>query len=242
MIKDNVAKVRADIAAVCRIAGRDPSQVILVAVTKLASVEAIDEAVSAGIEHIAENRVREAEKKFPGLIAKNPRLTGHIIGHLQANKAGDALKVAGLIQSVDRARLADEIEKQAAKLGRTADILVQVNTAREPQKSGAAPEKAFALIEHISGLEHVRVLGLMAMAPFTEDEGIIRKTFSELRDIRDGVLKRFSGDPKVNMKYLSMGMSSDYRIAIEEGSNKVRIGSAIFSRGDPPGRPYDVKH
>ena len=235
MIKDNVVKVQADIAAACRAAGRDPSQVTLVAVTKSAPVHVIAEAVSAGIEHIAENRVQEAEKKFPGLIAKNPHLTGHIIGHLQTNKAGDALKVAGLIQSVDSARLADEIEKQAAKLGRTclpagrtADILVQVNTAREPQKHGAAPEKAFALMEHISGLGHVRVLGLMAMAPLTEDEGRVRKAFSDLRDIRDGVFKRFSGNSKVNMKYLSMGMSSDYRIAIEEGSNMLRIGSAIF--------------
>ena len=228
MIKDNVVKVQADIAAACRAAGRDPSQVTLVAVTKSAPVQVIAEAVSAGIEHIAENRVQEAEKKFPGLIFQHPRLTGHIIGHLQTNKVGDALKVAGLIQSVDSARLADEIEKQAAKLGRTADILVQVNTAREPQKSGAAPEKAFALMEHISGLEHVRVLGLMAMAPLTEDEGRIRKTFSDLRDIRDGVFKRFSGNSKVNMKYLSMGMSSDYRIAIQEGSTMVRIGSAIF--------------
>ncbi len=231
MIKDNVVKVQTDIAAACRAAGRDPSQVTLVAVTKSASVETIAEAVSAGIEHIAENRVQEAERKFPGLIAQNPRLTGHIIGHLQTNKAGDALKVAGLIQSVDSARLADEIEKQVAKLGRTADILVQVNTAREPQKSGATPEKAFALMEHISGLKHVRVLGLMAMAPLAQDEGVIRKAFSELRDIRDGVLKRFSGNPKVNMKYLSMGMSSDYKIAIAQGSNMVRIGSAIFKNG-----------
>ena len=228
MIRDNVIKVRADINAACRVAGRDSSQVTLVAVTKSALVGAIAEAVSAGIEHIAENRVQDAEKKFPGLIARHPRLTGHIIGHLQTNKAGDAVKVAGLIQSVDSSRLADAIEKQAAKLGRTADILVQVNTAREPQKSGAAPEEAFALMEHISGLEHVRVLGLMAMAPLTEDEGRIRKTFSELRDIRDGVFKRFSGHPKVSMKYLSMGMSSDYKIAIAEGSNMVRIGSAIF--------------
>ncbi|MDO8675976.1 MAG: YggS family pyridoxal phosphate-dependent enzyme [Candidatus Omnitrophota bacterium] len=228
MIKDNVAKVRADIAVACRAAGRDPSQVILVAVTKSVPVHVIAQAVSAGIEHIAENQVQEAEKKFPDLIAKDPHLTGHIIGHLQTNKAGDALKVAGLIQSVDSARLADEIEKQAAKLGRTADILVQVNTAREPQKHGAAPEKVFALMEHISGLKHVRVLGLMAMAPLTEDEGRVRKAFSDLRDIRDGVSKRFSGNSKVNMKYLSMGMSSDYRIAIQEGSTMVRIGSAIF--------------
>ena len=234
MIKDNVVKVQSDIAAACRSAGRDPLEVALVAVTKFVPVEVIAEAIAAGIEHIAENRVQEAQKKFPALLAQNPRVTGHIIGHLQTNKVKDALAVAHLIQSVDSARLADEIDKQAAKLNKTADILVQVNTAREPQKSGAAPEEALGLIEYISKLEHVRVLGLMAMAPLTDDEGMIRRAFSDLRDIRDNVLKSFSGHPKVNMKYLSMGMSSDMRIAIEEGSNMVRVGSMIFHQKGTP--------
>ena len=228
MIKDNVLKVCNDIADACRRAGRDPSEVTLVAVTKFAPVEAIAEAIAAGVEHIAENRVQEAQKKFPGLLARYPHVTGHIIGHLQTNKARDAIQAAGLIQSVDSTRLADEINKQAAKLNKASDILEQFNTGREPQKSGAAPEEALGLIEHISRLEHVRVMGLMAMAPFTEDEGIVRKAFSDLRDIRDHVLKGFSGHAKVNMKYLSMGMSSDMRIAIEEGSSMVRVGSAIF--------------
>ena len=228
MVKDNVIKVRGEIAAVCRAAGRDPGEVTLVAVSKFVPVEAIAEAISAGIEHIAENRVQEAVKKFPGIIAVHPQVRGHIIGHLQTNKAKDAVMAASLIQSIDSARLADEVDKQAAKLGKTADILVQFNTAREPQKFGAAPQEALGLIEHISKLEHVRVLGLMAMAPFTEDEGIIREAFSGLRDIRADMVKHFTGHARVNMKHLSMGMSSDMRIAIEEGSNMVRVGSAIF--------------
>ncbi len=228
MVRDNVIKVRGEIAAACRCVGRGPSEVTLVAVTKSASVEAIAEAIAAGIEHIAENRVQDAQKKFPGLLVRYPRLTRHIIGHVQTRKAKDAVALAALIQSVDGARLADEIEKQAARSGKTAEVLVQFNTAREPQKSGAAPGDALGLIEHISGLEHVRVLGLMTMAPLTADEGIVRKAFSDLRDIRDDVLKRFSAHARVNMKYLSMGMSSDFRIAIQEGSTMVRIGSAIF--------------
>ncbi len=228
MIKDNVLKVQNEIADACRLAGRNPGEVTLVAVTKFAPLEAIAEAITAGIHHIAENRVQEAEKKFPILLSQYPQVTGHIIGHLQTNKAKDAIHVAGLIQSVDSPRLADEIAKHAAKAGKTTDILVQFNTANEPQKFGAAPEDAFKLMEHIAALSNVRVLGLMAMAPFTEDEGMIRKAFSDLREIRDGISKRFSGNAKIAMTHLSMGMSADYRIAIQEGSTMVRVGSAIF--------------
>ena len=228
MIKDNVVKIQNDIATACRAAGRRPDEVTLVAVTKFAPVEAIAEAIAAGVQHIAENRVQEAEKKFPDLIAQYPNLTTHIIGHVQTNKAKDAVAAAGIIQSVDSARLADEIEKHAAKSGKNAQILVQFNTAQEPQKFGAASSDALGLIEHMATLAHVHVLGLMAMAPFTEDEGIIRKAFSDLRGLRDTIHKRFAETANIKMKYLSMGMSSDYRIAIEEGSNMVRVGSAIF--------------
>ncbi len=229
MIKDNIFKIKAEIEHVCKSIGRDPKEIILIGVTKTAPIEAIQEAIDAGIAHVAENRVQEAEAKFPQLLAKNPQLTTHIIGHLQTNKAKDAIKVASLIQSVDSLKLAAEIEKQAAKLNKTVNILVQFNTAREEQKFGAVPQEANALIEAIAQLPHVQILGLMCMAPYTEDQSIIRKTFSDLRGIRDGIIKQFSGNAKIQMKFLSMGMSSDYRIALEEGSNMVRVGSAIFA-------------
>lgn len=228
MIKDNVIKIRSEIVEACRSTGRNHGEVTLVAVTKFAPLEAVQEAIDAGVMHVAENRVQEAESKFPPLLAKNPQLKSHIIGHLQTNKAKDAIQVCSLIQSVDSLKLANEIEKQAAKLGKTVDILVQFNTAREEQKFGAAPEEAYALIESISQLAHVQIKGLMTMAPFTEDEGIVRKTFSDLRSIRDGIQQRFQGNLKVNMGILSMGMSGDYKIAIAEGSTMVRVGSAIF--------------
>jgi len=228
MIKNNVLKVQGQIAQACRKAGRDPEEVTLVAVTKFAPLEDIQQAIDAGVRHIAENRVQEAESKFPVLLAKNPGLTTHIIGHLQTNKAKDAIKVASLIQSVDSLKLAQEIEKQAAKTAKSVDILVQFNTAREEQKFGAAPEEADTLIEAISQLPHVNIKGLMAMAPFEDKDGCVRRTFSDLRAIRDRIKGRFTGNPKVQMQILSMGMSGDHAAAIEEGSTMVRVGSAIF--------------
>ena len=229
MVKNNVIKVQTQIVQACKSAGRSPADVTLVAVTKFAPLEAIQEAINAGIKHIAENRVQEAAHKFPPLLAKNPGLTAHIIGHVQTNKVKDAVKACSLIQSVDSFKLAGEIEKQAVKLGKTVDILLQFDTAREEQKFGAAPEEAYALVELVSQLAHVRIKGLMAMAPFTQDEGIVRKTFADLRSIRDGIIQRFKGNPKVEMDILSMGMSGDYKIAIEQGSTMVRVGSAIFN-------------
>jgi pyridoxal phosphate enzyme (YggS family) len=228
MIQTQVRKVFSDIEEICRKINRNPEDVVVVGVTKSVGLEGIQEAIDAGIRHIAENRVQEAESKFPLLKAKNPQIQCHIIGHLQTNKAKDAIAVCSLIQSVDSLKLALEIEKQAAKTGQPVEILVQFNTAREEQKFGADPSQAHALIESISGLSLVRIKGLMCMAPFGEDQGIIRKTFSDLRGIRDDIKTRFAGHPHVDMGILSMGMSSDYKIAIEEGATMVRIGSAIF--------------
>ncbi len=226
-IGDNVLKVQTEIHAACKAAGRNAQEITLIAVTKTAPVSAIEEAISAGIKHVAENRVQEAQLKFPGLKSKYPDVCCHLIGHLQTNKAKDVIAVCQLVQSVDSLKLAQEINKHAAKLNKAVDVLVQFNTAREPQKFGADPQEAFSLIEGISSLSQVRVLGLMAMAPYTEDQGVIRRAFADLRGLRDAIAKRFAG-PKVELKFLSMGMSSDYRIALEEGSNMVRIGSAIF--------------
>jgi pyridoxal phosphate enzyme (YggS family) len=161
-------------------------------------------------------------------LANNPQVCSHIIGHLQTNKAKDAIKVCSLIQSVDTLKLANEIDKQAAKLNKTVEILVQFNTAQEEQKFGAAAEEALSLVEGISQLKHIHIKGFMCMAPYTEDQGIIRKAFADLRGIRDQVRTRFTGHPQIQTEILSFGMSGDYKIAIEEGSTMVRVGSAIF--------------
>jgi hypothetical protein len=228
MISARVRKVFSNVEEICRKLDRDPKDVIVVGVTKMATIQEAQEAIDAGIRYIAENRVQEAENKFPLLLAKNPQVKGHLIGHLQTNKVKNAITVCSLVQSVDSLKLAQEIQKQAVKRGQAVEILVQFNCAREEQKFGADPSDAYTLIESISQLSLVHIKGLMAMAPYTDDEGIIRKTFSDLRDIKDGVKTRFAGHPRVDMGILSMGMSSDYRIAIEEGSTMLRIGSAIF--------------
>lgn len=228
MVKDNFLKVQAQMNDAAKASGRKPEDVILVAVTKTAPLDDIGAVIEAGALHIAENRVQEAQAKFPTLKAKYPQVTTHIIGHLQSNKAKDAIQVVSMIQSVDSLKLANEIQKQALKLNVTANILVQFNTAREEQKFGATPEEALTLIEGISQLSHVRIKGLMTMAPYTEDQGIVRKTFADLRKIKEDVASRFKGHPSVDMGIMSMGMSGDYKIAIEEGSTMVRVGSAIF--------------
>jgi pyridoxal phosphate enzyme (YggS family) len=231
MIQNNVRKVFSDIEETCRQTKRDPREIVLVGVTKMAALEAIQEAIDAGIKHIAENRVQEAESKFPLLLAKNPQIQYHLIGHLQTNKVKEAICVCSLIQSVDSLRLAREIEKQAMKSTRVVEILVQFNTSGEKQKFGAESSEANALIESISELSCVRIRGLMGMAPFSEDQGIIRKAFSDLRVVRDEIKSHFAGHPRVDMGILSMGMSDDFKIAIQEGSTMVRVGRSIFKEG-----------
>ena len=228
MVKDNVARVLGEIATAAKKAGRSPEDITLIGVTKFAPLDAISDAIDAGIMHIAENRVQEAERKFPLLLSKHPQVTTHLIGHLQSNKAKDVIKVCKLVQSIDSLKLATEIDKQAQKAGLTANILVQFNTAREEQKFGADPSEAMALLEGIGQLTQVKVKGLMAMAPYTEDQGIIRKAFADLRLIKEGAVKQFKGHANLSFDVLSMGMSGDLQIAVEEGSTMVRIGSAIF--------------
>ena len=258
-IRENILGVREEIARVCQKIGRDPKEITLVAVTKFAPVEAIQEAINSGVTDIAENKVQEGFKKYPLLsfpnaclparqaLVGNPdnavlgpptkafggdnlgnSLKRHLIGHLQTNKLKDALKIFDLIQSVDSLKLAEEIEKQAEKLNRRVDILLQVNIAKEEQKFGAEKNETLELVGKIVQLKNIQILGLMTMAPLSEDERIVRECFKGLRELRDQARRDFWGNSHLEMKYLSMGMSGDFKIAIEEGSNMVRIGSAIF--------------
>ncbi|MBI5415835.1 MAG: YggS family pyridoxal phosphate-dependent enzyme [Candidatus Omnitrophica bacterium] len=228
MIKERLAQVHKDIEAVCKRVGRNPKEIILVGATKYADAAKIKEAVAAGLAHIGENRVQDAGEKFAVLDQQHVRATRHMLGHLQTNKAKTAVEIFDLVQSVDSSRLALEIEKHAASLNKMANILVEVNTSGEAQKFGARPEDVLALIDDISHCPHVRLSGLMTMAPYTRDQKVIRKCFRDLRELFDAVEDDFATHPRVAMKYLSMGMSDDYAVAIEEGSNMVRIGRAIF--------------
>lgn len=213
-IAANLAAVRARIASAARAAGRDPAAVALVAVSKTQPPAAIAEAIAAGQLLFGENRVQEAAAKFPPLRAAHPGLRLHLIGPLQTNKARDAVRLFDRIESLDRPRLADALAAAIAKEGRAPDCLIQVNTGREPQKAGCAPEEAEALLAYARGLGLV-VSGLMCIPPVAEDPA---PHFALLADLAG----------RFGLSVLSMGMSGDFPAAIAAGATHVRIGSAIF--------------
>jgi pyridoxal phosphate enzyme (YggS family) len=223
MIADNVRLVRERIAAAARRAGRRAEDIELLASTKMRSLGEIEEALQAGIRVIGENRVQEAAGKaavFRG------RLSLHMIGHLQRNKAGDAVRLFDLIHSVDSLRLAEEIEREAAKAGRVMPVLVEVNVSGEERKFGVRPDALPAFLDAAGRLGHLQVEGLMTMAPFSSSPEDSRPVFRRLRELAaesDG-----GRTPRVRMRRLSMGMTQDYETAVEEGATIVRVGTAIF--------------
>jgi pyridoxal phosphate enzyme (YggS family) len=228
MIKENLDSVLSRIQSICNRMGRDPRSVTVVGVTKYSDATAIDEAVAAGLVHIAENRVQSAKEKFPLLAQSGRPVVKHLIGHLQTNKAKDAVELFDLIQSVDSVKLAAEIDKRAAVMGKVQDIFLQLDIAREEQKFGLPEEGLEEFLSHLKGCAHLRLKGLMTMAPLTTDQAVIRAVFRRLRAKFDDIKKEHVGSDRIIMEHVSMGMSGDYEIAIEEGATMVRIGSAIF--------------
>ena len=185
--------------------------------------EQIVQAIAAGIKIIGQNYVQEAEDVFPKVDLP---ADWHFIGHLQKNKVKRALKIFSCIQSVDSFALAEEIDRQTGVIGKTVSVLIEVNVGGEKSKFGVAPEKAQEVITQISPLKNVKVNGLMAMEPPSENPEDARPYFKQMKQLFDGIKK--SNIPNVEMRFLSMGMSSSYRVAIEEGSNMVRLGRVLF--------------
>jgi PLP dependent protein len=219
MIRDKVRKILGEL----------PEGVALVGAAKTRTVDEILEAVDGGLRIVGENYVQEAEKIFQTV---GGRVKYHMIGHLQTNKAKKAVQVFDVIETVDSVKLAKEIDRQCEKLGKVVEVLIEVNSGEEAQKAGAMPADVPSLAGEISKLQNVRLMGLMTMGPISEDPEVSRPFFRRTRNLFDA-LKRM-GLPNVEMRYLSMGMSDSYRIAIEEGANMVRIGTAIFGE-----RHYD---
>jgi len=226
MVSDNLREINRRINDACRRSGREPDEITLVCVTKEASLNNILEAIKGGITAIGENRVQDALIKYNSL--KKDNISWHMIGHLQRNKVKDALKIFNLVHSVDSLRLAIEINKEAIKGKKLVDILIEVNTSGEKSKFGIKPGEALKLAEEITALSNIRLLGLMAMAPMAERPEESRPYYRELKKIFDEINTKI---PALKMEYLSMGMSQDFEIAIEEGANIVRIGRAIFDKG-----------
>ena len=222
-IRENIQQINENKAAIARKDGRSPEDVILVAVTKTRSACEINEAIDGGITDIGENKVQEIIDKFDSVKP----VRWHMIGHLQTNKVKYIIDKVSLIHSVDSFKLAEEIDKRAAQHGKAMDILVQVNAAREESKFGITAEETGRLIRDIlERCENVRIKGLMSIAPFEDNPEDIRIYFNQVKALYDeyAALKH----PRLDFRFLSMGMSHDYEVAIEEGSNLIRVGTAIF--------------
>ncbi len=224
MIADRVAAVRERIARAAERASRPPGSVTLVAVSKTFPAESVRDAFAAGVRHFGENRVQEATEKIEALSALRPAgLRWHLIGHLQSNKARKAASLFDVIQSVDSAALAERVAGAAEESGRTLPVLVQVDLAGEEAKSGVPAEGLPEALERMRPLEGLRVSGLMVLPPYLEAEDV-RPYFRRLRVLRDEMADRGLLDGHD----LSMGMSHDFEVAVEEGATLVRVGSAIF--------------
>ena len=222
-VSENLKVVMDKIAAAARKTGRDPSSVRLVVVTKTVDHDRIREAVAAGAGILGENRVQEAKEKIEAL---GKIASWHLIGHLQTNKAKYAVRLFDLIHSVDTLELAAEIDRQAAKIGKAQNILIEVNIAGEASKAGMAVKGAPALVREAARLKNISIKGLMTMPPYSENPEGSRPYFTVLRELAETIAK--GTIPNVSMQELSMGMSGDFEVAIAEGATLVRVGTAIF--------------
>ena len=230
-ITENVARIRAEIAKAAIAAGRDPSEIRLCAATKMNDASAVREAIAAGVDCCGENRVQELVQKSSENAYDGAPV--HFIGHLQTNKVKDIIDKVSLIHSVDSYRLADEISKQSMKRGKTTDVLLEINIGNEESKSGFCYDEAAAAVEKIAGLDGVRVVGLMAIPPICETPEQNRPYFAKMKKLFIDIgVKKIDNS---SMNVLSMGMSDDYEVAIEEGATMVRLGTALFGR-----RKYNI--
>ena len=213
MIVDNVKRLRREI----------PDYVTIVAASKTRTASEILGLLDSGLRDVGENYVQEAQEKFEVIGSK---ARWHCIGHLQRNKVKKAVEIFDLIQTVDSLKLAEEIDKRCAFINRRMPIMIEVNSGREEKKAGVFPENVFELIESISSLENISVVGLMTMGPLTDDQEEIRPYLRLTRELFEEI--SMQKIERVQMRYLSMGMSGSYKVAIEEGSNMVRLGTIIF--------------
>jgi len=225
MIEENLNVVRKNIADSAKKAGKRPEDIAIICVTKKASIEQVKEAIACGITDIGENRIQNAVEKYN--LLRSAALKWHLIGHLQTNKVKKAVEVFDLIHSVDSLHIAEAISKEAAKINKTQDVLIQVNVSGEQSKFGIKPESAIDLIKQIVLLSNIRVLGLMTIGPLDSSPDDTRQCFRSLKKLFDN-LNSLLVTHDSQLTTLSMGMSGDYQMAIEEGSTMVRIGSAIF--------------
>ncbi|NQT90118.1 MAG: YggS family pyridoxal phosphate-dependent enzyme [Candidatus Omnitrophica bacterium] len=227
MIQDNLARIRKRITEAALRRDRSPDDVKLICVTKAATADQVKEALSCGVTDIGENRAQDALLKYNQLGDTASKARWHMIGHLQTNKVKKALELFEVVHSLDSMRLAEEIDKRAASLDKRIDCLIEVNVSGESSKYGVELKEAPLFIKEAARLSNIRIVGLMTMAPFVDDPELTRPCFIKLRELRDSL--RAEAIPNTDIKELSMGMTQDYEVAVEEGATFVRIGTAVFS-------------
>lgn len=220
MIEEKIKIVKEKVFAACRRSKIDPAGITVVGVTKTVSADNVALALKSGITDIGESRIQEAFAKFPLLDLNG--IKKHLIGHLQTNKAKRAVEIFDVIQSLDRIDLAREIDKHAKSFGKVQECLVEIKVSPEDTKFGLAPEEIEAFISSVELLKNIKVTGIMAMAPYFDDTELSRPYFKKAKQVFDSIKTR------AGISVLSMGMSGDFEVAIEEGANMVRIGGAIF--------------
>ncbi len=230
MLRENLIQVQENINQACRKAGRDPSEVTLIAVSKTKPVSMLETVYEAGVREFGENKVQELTEKYE-LLPKD--IHWHMIGHLQRNKVKYIVDKACLIHSVDSLRLAEEISRMAQAKQVEADILVEVNIAGEESKFGMTAQEAISLVTEIAALPGIHVRGLMTIAPFVEDPEENRMYFRKMKELSVDINRK--NIDNVGMDILSMGMTGDYMVAIEEGATMVRVGTGIFGERQYPG-------
>lgn len=220
-VVENYNRVLKEIEERAVASGRNPGDIRIIAVSKTFGAATVQAAIDCGIRLFGENKVQEAKSKIPGLRGE---FAFHMVGHLQSNKARDAVRLFDMIHSIDSVTTAEKVDQEAARIGKTQKVLLQVNTSGEESKSGVSPGSAVELAKAILGMKNLDLRGLMTMAPFTDDREVIRTTFRSAKKLLDDINRAL----KTGCAELSMGMSSDFRIAVEEGATMVRIGTAIF--------------
>jgi PLP dependent protein len=214
-IERRIREIERRIAAAADKAGRSPAEVTIIGVTKTVDAGVVQQAFQAGMRHFGESRIQEAKEKIAALSALEPRPTWHMVGHLQTNKVKTATDLFDIIHSVDSIRLAEAVSQHA---GHNVPILIEVNVSGEASKYGFSADEVCSAVEQLSRLPHLQVAGLMTIAPYTDNPEEVRPVFRQLRELRDSL----------GLEHLSMGMTDDFEVAVEEGATMVRIGRAIF--------------
>ena len=227
MVAENLEQVRKNIELACKEAGRDPKEVTLISVSKTKPVSMLQEAYDAGSRDFGENKVQEIMDKVPQLPSD---IRWHMIGHLQRNKVKYIVDKVALIHSVDSLRLAETIEHEAAKHNVTVPVLIEVNVAQEESKFGLKTEEVLSLVESVAAFPHIHIEGLMTIAPYVEDPEENRGIFRQLKKLSVDIATKNINN--VNMSVLSMGMTGDYQVAVQEGATMVRVGTGIFGERD----------